>query len=74
MSWGVDEVNEEFVAFCRLLGLYVENVFVVQLGVERNSSGLDGNAPFLDRLVFISYRMISYLLVRPGVKLSLRSN
>jgi hypothetical protein len=38
VSRGIDEVDEEFVAFCRLLGLDVENVFAVKGCVERNAS------------------------------------
>jgi hypothetical protein len=54
VSRGIDEVDEEFVAFCWLLGLDIENIFVVERCVERNASGFDGNAPFLNRLVFVS--------------------
>jgi hypothetical protein len=74
VSGGINEVDEEFVAFCRLLGLDVEDIFVAKRCVERNASGFDRNAPFLNRLVFIFCGVICYLLVGPGVEFSLGSN
>jgi hypothetical protein len=63
----VDEIDKELVAFGGLFGFDIEDIFIRELGMERNSSRLDCDTSFLQLVALVA----GYLLVGAGVELSL---